>query len=181
MDLKIIPARSGDDMQVVAQLFTSYADALGVDLTFQNFAAELAGLPGKYAPPHGELLLAYGKDGTTAVGCVALQSLAPAPGDGKDGASSRTAKCCEMKRLYVAPAARGTGLGRLLVESIVEQARALGYDEMRLDTLEYMARARELYRRLGFVEIVAYYSTPLAGTKFLSLDLTKAPELSLGP
>ena len=154
---RIEPVRSAADLAEIARLFQAYVDWLGIDLTFQDFAAELAGLPGKYAPPAGELLLARGRGGE-ALGCVAVRPL------GSEGV-------CEMKRLYVLPAARGLGLGRALVTAILETARRLGYREMRLDTLPTLLPALSLYREADFKEIPAYYETPLAEVMFLSKQL----------
>lgn len=153
----IRPVTTPQDLHAVAALFAAYAAALPVDLGYQDFAAELASLPGKYAPPAGELLLARLADGA-AVGCAGLR---PLPLEG----------CCEMKRLYLADAARGTGLGRALTQAIVERARQLGYRELRLDTLPSMTAAIALYRQLGFVEIAPYYSPTPPGTLFMALRL----------
>ncbi|PLB44607.1 acyl-CoA N-acyltransferase, partial [Aspergillus steynii IBT 23096] len=153
---------------------------LNIDLTFQDFASELQSLPGKYSPPSGELLLAWTTDGTkTPLGCVAVRLLQTdsaihdqAISQTQSVSQGRPRKCCEMKRLYVTPEARGTGLGRALADAVIQKAKELGYAEMRLDTLPFMAGAVHLYRRLGFVDIPPYYETPLEGTVFLSLDLT---------
>jgi putative acetyltransferase len=126
-----------------------------VDLEYQGFAAELAGLPGLYAPPSGDLLLA--KVDGEAAGCVALRAL--------------DRSTLEMKRLYVRPATRGTGLGKRLVESAVAVACRGGYTELRLDTLANMAAAQRLYQALGFVEIPAYGKAFLPGTRFYTLHL----------
>ncbi len=144
------PADLGD----AAHLFELYAKSLPIDLAYQDFSAELASLPGKYAPPHGALFLARSADGQ-ALGCVALRPLAD------EG-------CCEMKRLYVVPSGRGLGLGKALVELIVNEAARLGYAEMRLDTLPSMTGALALYESFGFEPIPAYYDTPIAGTVFLA-------------
>lgn len=154
---QIRPARSADDLDAAARLFEAYAAALGVDLGFQDFAVELATLPGRYAPPRGELLVARGPRGEV-LGCVGLRPIAP------EG-------CCEMKRLYVAPRARGLGLGGALVAAIIAEAVRIGYREMRLDTLPSMAEAMALYRKAGFAPIPPYYHTPLAGTIFLARRL----------
>ena len=154
---QITPARSPDDVAAVAALMRAYAAALPVELDYQGFDDELAGLPGKYAPPAGELLLARDKGGAP-LGCVALRALE------HDG-------CCEMKRLYLQPAARGTGLGRALAEAVVAAARARGYRELRLDTLASMSTAQTLYRAMGFVEIAPYYAPTPPGTVFLALRL----------
>ena len=138
-------------------MFTTYANGLGVDLAYQGFAAEMAGMPGKYAPPAGELLLARRADGA-AIGCVGLRPIEP-PG------------CCEMKRLYVAPQARGLGLGKALVDAVVAEAQRIGYREIRLDTLPTMDEAIGLYRKLGFEPIEPYYVTPIVGTRFMAKQL----------
>jgi ribosomal protein S18 acetylase RimI-like enzyme len=135
----------------------AYAASLDVDLAYQNFAAEMAAMPGSYSPPAGELLLARAPDGAP-LGCVGLRPIAP------EG-------CCEMKRLYVSPRARRTGLGRALMMAIIGAAERIGYREMRLDTLPTMAQAIALYRAAGFEPIAPYYSTPVAGTLFLARTL----------
>ena len=137
------------DITDVAALFRAYAAELPVDLALQGFAAELAGLPGDYAPPEGSLLIARGADGAAA-GCVGLRPLDD--------------RICEMKRLYVHPAARQTGLGRALAVAIIEVARHRGYREMKLDTLAQLDRAIALYRGLGFVPIAPYGHHPYPGT-----------------
>lgn len=152
----IQPARGPADLACVADLFRAYAASLPVDLGYQDFESELAGLPGKYAPPAGALLLARGPDGAP-LGCVALRPL--------EGG------VCEMKRLYLDPAARGLGLGRALAAAIADSARALRYNELRLDTLPGMTAALSLYRAMGFTEIAAYYAPTPPGTVFLALRL----------
>ena len=126
-------------------------------MAYQDFATELTTLPGKYAPPAGELLLARDSMGTP-LGCAALRPL------GHDG-------CCELKRLYVVPEARGMSLGRALLDAVLETAAHIGYREIRLDTLPDMRAALALYRQAGFVPIAPYYDTPLAGTRFLGRRL----------
>lgn len=153
----IRPATSSDDLGAVAALFEAYAAALPVDLGYQDFRSELAALPGKYAPPAGALLLARDAGGAP-LGCVGLRPLAPAG-------------CCEMKRLYLSPAARGLGLGRALAQAAVGQARAIGYRELRLDTLPDMASAIGLYERMGFARIAPYYAPTPPGTIFMALTL----------
>ncbi|KEQ72704.1 acetyltransferase [Aureobasidium namibiae CBS 147.97] len=154
----IQPATNPEDLADVASLFEAYAKSLNIDLSFQDFTTELSKLPGRYGPPSGTLLLARHKDTNKAIGCIGLRSL------DTDGV-------CEIKRLYVAPAGRGSGLGKALVEQVIEEAKRIGYRFMRLDTLGSMREAQGLYERLGFVEIKAYYDTPIEGTVFLELDL----------
>ena len=143
------------DLDVVRGLFNEYAGGLGVDLCFQDFDRELASLPGDYAPPAGRLLLAW--EDEQAVGCGALRKL--------------DAGACEMKRLYVRTAARGKGLGRRMAEALIGEARLIGYDRMRLDTLPSMGEAITLYRSLGFVPIAPYRKNPVPGALFLELAL----------
>ncbi len=152
----IEPVRSPDDLAVTKRLFEAYAASLGIDLSYQNFVDEMAAMPGKYAPPHGELLLARGAD-AKALGCVGLRPL-------DDGA-------CEMKRLYVTPEGRGLGLGRALAERVVAEARRIGYPDMRLDTLPRLTAAIALYEDMGFKRIAPYYDTPIPGTLFFALPL----------
>ncbi len=142
----MIRPATGADVEAVRKLFREYADGLGVDLSFQDFDAELADPLGFYEL----VLLAPG-------GCVALRRVDD--------------ETCEMKRLYVRPAARGGGLGRALAEAVIAHARALGYDRMLLDTLPAMTRARSLYASLGFRETEAYRFNPVEGTSFLELRL----------
>ncbi len=152
----IQPARTPADLDAARVLFQAYASSLDIDLAYQGFTDELATLPGKYAPPAGDILLARDPDGKS-VGCVAVRPLDP--------------DICEMKRLYVTPAGRGTGLGRTLANAIIATATNLGYREIRLDTLSTMHAALTLYRGLGFVPIAPYYATPISDTVFLGLQL----------
>lgn len=142
-------------------ILREYAASLPIDLGFQGFEAELAALPGDYAPPRGVLLLALA-DGEVA-GSGAMRPLAHA---GSPGA-------CEMKRLYIRPAFRGLGLGRLLAQALIDAARRAGHAAMLLDTLDGMHGARALYASLGFGEIAPYYANPIAGTHYLKLDLDR--------
>jgi GNAT superfamily N-acetyltransferase len=155
---RLAKVRHLQDIAEAAVLFREYADWLGIDLSFQGFEAELASLPGKYAPPSGELMLAWSTTGET-LGCVAMRPL-------------EGTMVCEMKRLYVRPAARGLGIGVALVEAIIGCAQELGYAEMKLDTLAGMQEAFALYKRFGFREIPAYYRNPVPGTVYLGKRLT---------
>ena len=153
--LHISQARSAADMIAVRALFVEYAEAIQVDLCFQQFDQELETLPGRYAPPAGELLLAYA--GEAPAGCVGMRDL------GKGIA--------EMKRLFVRPAYRSARLGRRLVEQIIKLAKERGYQRMRLDTLASMESAIGLYESLGFVEIESYCHNPIVGTRYFELSL----------
>lgn len=155
--MKIFQANSDDEIEKARALFEEYASGIGISLCFQNFDRELAKLPGDYAPPDGRLLLASEED--QLAGCIAMRKLGP--------------NVCEMKRLFLRPAYRGKGLGRVLAESIIDEARKLGYTHMRLDTLPgRMDKAIELYRSIGFVEIGPYCENPVEGAKFMELDLS---------
>ncbi|MCC7152637.1 MAG: GNAT family N-acetyltransferase [Rubrivivax sp.] len=157
--IEIVRAEGAAALAAVRSLFREYADALGVDLGFQDFEAELAALPGDYAAPGGVLLLAL-VDGQSA-GCVGLR---PLPGVDYPNAS-------EMKRLYVRPAFRRFGLGRQLAQALIDLATQLGYSSVLLDTLDDMEAARGLYVSLGFEEIPPYYFNPIAGAHYLKVDL----------
>lgn len=149
-------AESREEMVSIRELFLEYANSLGFSLCFQSFDQELASLPGDYAPPRGRLLLAT-QEGVAA-GCVALHPL-------EDG-------ICEMKRLYVRPRFRGRGLGKLLAEQLIREARALGYQQLRLDTVEpTMREAVAMYRKMGFREIAPYRPNPIEGALYMELTL----------
>lgn len=154
-------AKSPAQIAQIRELFLEYAKSLGFSLCFQSFDEELAGLPGDYGPPDGRLLLAE-YQGQLA-GCVALHKI--------------TGDICEMKRLYLRPGFRGKGLGRFLAERILRDAREIGYQRLRLDTVEpVMKDAVAMYRRMGFVEIEPYRANPMAGTLYMELDLTTLPK-----
>jgi carbonic anhydrase len=155
--LNLEEAHSGPLLEEVRALLVEYTTSLGVDLCFQGFDSELALLPGAYAPPRGRILLAR-IDGAPA-GCVALRPL--------------ESGVCEMKRLYVRPAYRGRALGRTLVLAIMDAARAIGYERMRLDTLPVMNEAIALYESLGFQPIPEYRFNPIEGARFFEIDLTR--------
>lgn len=153
--LHISQATTPEHMDIVRILLHEYQALLGVDLCFQGFQAELAGLPGDYAPPNGRLMLAM--HAGNPVGCVALR---PAGGPR-----------CEMKRLFVRPGARGLGVGKSLVSLILAEAQAIGYSELVLDTLPMMVEAQRLYEMFGFREIAAYCQNPVPGTRYLGKSL----------
>lgn len=159
--MKITHATSLEDIAAVRRLFEEYATSLAIDLCFQGFAAELAGLPGAYAPPRGRLLLAT-IDGSPA-GCVGLRP--------------RDEHTCEMKRLYVRPAFQGRGLGRLVAQHVIAQARASGYSTLVLDTLPSMKGAVRLYESLGFVRRPPYFQSPIADNVFMELRLPDSSHL----
>ena len=154
--MKLIQAVSDSEVQQARRLFEEYAAWLGFNLCFQNFEAELATLPGDYTQPHGRLLLAVEND--VVAGCVALRKIGEGTG--------------EMKRLYVRPEFRGRGWGRVLTETIIEAAREIGYQRLRLDTLPgKMDQAIGMYRSLGFKDIERYYNNPYEEAAFMELTL----------
>ena len=156
--MQLIQAQTSEHMQQARALFKDYAAWLDLDLCFQNFAKELAELPGEYVPPDGCLLLAF--NNAKSAGCVALRRI-----------DQRT---CEMKRLFVREQFRGQGLGRTLIEAIIKEANRIGYDRMRLDTLPpKMDKAIALYIELGFKEIEPYYNNPVPGAMFMELNLNE--------
>lgn len=153
---ELVEAESSQQIAAVRALFLEYANSLNFSLCFQSFEEELAELPGKYAPPAGRLLLAT--HGLQFAGCVALHKLEN--------------EICEMKRLYVRPQFRGKGLGRVLAERVVADAREIGYKRLRLDTVEPVMRdAVALYRKLGFREIAPYRENPIEGALYMELRL----------
>jgi putative acetyltransferase len=157
MSLRITQARWPEDRAIVETLFREYVASLAEDISFQNVDDELAGLPGKYARPAGVVLIA--RDGDEAAGSVAYRMVEPG--------------VCEMKRLYIRPAFRGSGLGRELANELIADARARGYRTMLLDTLASMSAARALYRDLGFMPVAPYYDNPLPGVMYMALELSE--------
>lgn len=151
----IFPAKTDEDFEIAKKLFAEYADTLGFDLRFQNFEEELTNLPGDYVNPTGCLLLAVYKE--QPVGCVGLRKLSD--------------DVCEMKRLYVKPQFRGLGIGRALVEAVIEKARKIDYNYMRLDTVPSMEAASALYTSVGFKKSGAYRYNPIEGAVFMELKL----------
>ena len=151
----IIQAENEEHLQQIRKLFIEYATGLNFDLCFQDFKKELEGLPGEYEPPEGRLLLAL-YNGQVA-GCIALRKLCEG--------------ICEMKRLYVKPEFRRRGIGRALAVAIIQEAKKLGYEYMRLDTAPSMKEAIALYRSLGFKDIPPYRYNPIEGAMFMELSL----------
>ena len=158
-EITLLRVEAGSTLEPAREILREYARSLGIDLCFQNFEAELATLPGEYAAPSGQLLLAY-VDGALA-GCGGLRALRDVD----------HANACEMKRLYVRPAFRRFGLGRVLAEALLDEARRAGYSVMLLDTLDEMESARELYASLGFEDVAPYYFNPIPGAHYLKADL----------
>ena len=164
--MEIIQAETAQHLQIIRDLFQEYFqwvhDGLGIDLGYQHVAAELAALPGYFAPPQGRLVLAL--EGAEPAGCVALRPMS-------DGA-------CELKRMYVRPRFRGQGVGKALGQRMIDDARAIGYALIRLDTADSLTTARGLYTALGFRERSAYYEVPpdvLRWTIFMEMALTESP------
>jgi len=153
--LTVMHAAASDDIETTRGLFKEYARSIGIDLCFQDFDRELNELPGEYSEPRGCILLAF-YDSALA-GCVALRPL--------------SFDACEMKRMYVRPAFRGLGLGRILAQNTIVEARRRGYKKMKLDSLPTMKDAQSLYRSLGFREIGAYRLNPVPGAVFMELEL----------
>lgn len=154
--MKFKQVESVEEIRYARELFEEYAAWLGVDLCVQGLEKELRDLPGNYSPPDGRLILAT--DEGKIAGCIAIRKIGP--------------ETCEMKRLYVRPAFRGRGLGRELANAIVEEARSIGYQKMRLDTLpRMMEQAVNMYHSFGFNEIEPYYANPVVGTMYMELEL----------
>lgn len=158
--VEIIQVATSEDVEDARQIFRDYEQWLGMSLCFQSFEEELADLPGKYAPPSGRLYLAR-IDGET-VGCIGLRKI-------EEG-------ICEMKRLYLRESARGKGVGVMLIEKVIADARHIGYQKMRLDTFPpKMKKAVELYESHGFLRIAPYYNNPHPETTFMERDLPGGP------
>jgi len=154
--MDLVQAETSEQIETARELFREYQEWLGISLCFQNFDDEVANLPGDYRMPNGRLLIAI-KDGDV-VGCIALRKL--------------TDDACEMKRLFLRPQFRGEGLGREMVQRIIDEAREIGYERMRLDTLpRWMDQAIALYEQFGFRDIPPYYDNPVAGARFMELIL----------
>ena len=158
-EIRLVFPDSPELIAATREIFLEYAHSLDVDLCFQNFDAELAGLPGEYTRPGGHLLLAF-VDSALA-GCGALRQMNEAD----------YANACEMKRLYVRPAFRRFGLGRVIAQALLDEAQQAGYSEVLLDTLDDMEAARGLYATLGFEEIPPYYYNPIPGAHYLKASL----------
>jgi len=158
-EIRLVFPDTPELIESARELFREYAHSLDVDLCFQNFEAELAGLPGEYAPPAGQLVLAFVDD--ELAGCGAMR---PLP-------ESDYANACEMKRLYVRPAFRRFGLGRVLAQALLDEAQREGYSAILLDTLDDMEAARGLYSSLGFEEVPPYYFNPIPGAHYLKASL----------
>ena len=159
--LRIRPARSSAEIDAFRKLCREYSASLPFSLDYQGFEAELASLPGKFSPPAGEILLAW--RGEQAVGCVALRPIPPLPGD--------PLRVCEMKRMYVAPDARGLGAGRALGEALLQTAAHAGYQLMKLDSDRDFVPATTLYRSLGFTDAPRYNDDPHESTIFMARAL----------
>ena len=153
--VRIVQAHTPEHFETIRRLFLQYAEGLGFDLEFQNFEQELESLPGDYAAPNGCLLIA--EDSGNWAGCVALRGLED--------------DNCEMKRLYVLPQYRGLGVGKILAQAVIKEARARGYKKMRLDTVSSMKKARGLYASLGFYIIKPYRYNPIDGASYMELKL----------
>lgn len=162
-EILIRPATFPNDRAAVENLLREYAASLGVDLSFQDFAEELAGLPDKYAPPGGALLLASAD--SAPVGCAAFRPLSE--------------RGCEMKRLYVRPAFRGQGIGRRLIQRVLTDAREAGYSQICLDTLPSMREAQALYESFGFRDSAPYCHNPVPGARYLVMDFKRQPTSSV--
>ena len=158
----IVHAKFPEDLEIVRSLVTAYTTWLNVDLTFQNYAAEMAGLPGKYAAPAGRILLARSNSSEQMLGCVLLRPL---------GTIESYGNCCEMKRLYVLPEGRGLGIGKELSKQAIEEAKKIGYEYILLDSLSRMTSALAVHEENGFKRCGAYYFNPHETAIFMARDL----------
>jgi ribosomal protein S18 acetylase RimI-like enzyme len=182
--LTIIQASSSLHIAQARELFQEYGASLGFDLCFQSFEAELAGLPGDYAPPSGRLLLAFADAGltnadrTTPAGVIALHAFAdPLSAFANRRSDPTSERICEMKRLYVRPQFRGQRIGQQLIDTLISAAREIGYTRLRLDTIVgHMDKAIALYRSYGFKEIPSYRLNPVEGVIYMELDLTRVEQ-----
>jgi ribosomal protein S18 acetylase RimI-like enzyme len=154
-DIEFTLIDGSDLIEEIKQLFLEYAQSLKVDLSFQDFNTEIGALPGKYSPPEGALILAL--IGHKPAGCIALRKISD--------------DVCEMKRLYVRDNYKGLGIGKKLINLILEEATRIGYRFIRLDTLPSMKKAQDLYQALGFYDIEPYVYNPIVGTRFMELRL----------
>lgn len=157
--IEIVQAKSEEEIRNARELFVEYARSVKEDLCFEGLEKEVRDLPGEYSPPGGRLLLA--RSGAKFAGCIALKGVTPA--------------VCEMKRLYVRPEYRGRHFGRILTLCLMDEARGIGYDQMRLDTLPSMTGAIALYRSLGFETIPPYRNLPVPGALFMWVNLIQHP------
>jgi putative acetyltransferase len=166
MEIAVRPARSSSDVDATRALFRAlakwYLDDFQIDVEFQGFSKEVAGLPGYYQPPRGELLVASDPSGDV-IGCIAVRPFDDA--------------ICEVKRLYVDPAARGSGAGRTLATEVLRVARGIGYRRAVLDTASFMEAAAKVYESLGFRDIPPYYDNPYSAeteryrVRYLGMEL----------
>jgi carbonic anhydrase len=173
--VQIFQAESSEQITQARELFQEYGASLGFDLCFQSFEAELAGLPGDYAPPSGRLLLAFDNEQSAPAGVIALHAFAdPLPAFANRRSDPTSERICEMKRLYVRPQFRGQRIGQQLIDTLISAARDIGYTRLRLDTIVgRMDKAIALYRSYGFQEIPSYRLNPVEGVIYMELDLTR--------
>ncbi|MDP1675524.1 MAG: GNAT family N-acetyltransferase [Bacteroidota bacterium] len=168
-EIKIFPATTTEQTEIVRLLFVEYQQSLNFSLCFQGFDQELATLPGKYSPPNGRLYLA--ECDNTIAGCIALRPMEENGVPARRSAVFPHAGVCEMKRLFVRKEFRGKGIGKILKEKIIADAKQIGYHTMRLDSLQRMETARSLYKKLGFIVIPAYYNNPLDEVVYMEMNL----------
>lgn len=169
--VSIRQATSPSDIKVVAHCFQTYTEWLGEDLTHQGYEAEFSNLPGKYASPTGALFIAVDSTSNAPLGCIAMRRI-DIPLD-HSVLEQGPAQCCEMKRLFVFPEARGRQVARKLVKEVIQRAEEQGYEHIFLDTLSRMEAAIQLYQSEGFTETAAYNDSPLEGTVYYTKRLRK--------